>query len=355
MGACGFFSGHPPALARPMPCSRRHARPGPPVRISSSATSNPTGASRPSGCSRASSGCRSWRCATAASRGGSSIWTRRCRRSRLPCLSTSLRTPISPKANPAPRHAKRWQDIEELLEAGIDVWTTLNVQHLESLNDVVAGITGIRQRETIPDRIFDEADEVELIDLPPDDLLARLKAGKVYVAEQVGTATERFFRKPNLLALREIALRRTADRVDAAARDYAGRDRISRPWLASDRFMIAVAPDDQAEQLVRFGKRFADALDAEWLVVTVETPALAETRRTGTQSACRGAAAGGVAGRPDGDPGWSVRCRTLIEYADCARSRGLSSESRAPRLAGSVAAFDGNRTGSPGTGAWTSR
>ena len=100
---------------------------------------------------------------------------------------------------PRPRHAKRWQDIEELLDAGINVWTTLNVQHLESLNDVVAGITGVRQQETIPDRIFDEADEVELIDLPPDDLLARLKAGKVYVADQAATATERFFREPNLL------------------------------------------------------------------------------------------------------------------------------------------------------------
>jgi two-component system, OmpR family, sensor histidine kinase KdpD len=178
------------------------------------------------------------------------------------------------EGDPAPRHAKRWQDIEELLDAGISVWTTLNVQHLESLNDVVAGITGIRQQETIPDRIFDEADEVELIDLPPDDLLARLKAGKVYISGQVGTATERFFRKPNLLALRELALRRTADRVDAAAQKYVGRERTSRPWLARDRFLIAVAPDDQAEQLVRVGKRFADALDAEWLVVTVETPEL---------------------------------------------------------------------------------
>jgi two-component system sensor histidine kinase KdpD len=175
---------------------------------------------------------------------------------------------------PRQRHAKRWQDIEELLDAGINVWTTVNIQHLESLNDVVAGITGVRQQETIPDRIFDEADDVELIDLPPDDLLARLKAGKVYVADQVATATERFFRKPNLLALRELALRRTADRVDAAAREYAGQERTSRPWLARDRFLIAVAPDDQAEQLVRVGKRFADALDAEWLVVSVETPAL---------------------------------------------------------------------------------
>ena len=178
------------------------------------------------------------------------------------------------EGDPRPRHAKRWQDVEELLEAGINVWTTLNVQHLESLNDVVAGITGIRQQETIPDRIFDEAHEVELIDLTPDDLLARLRSGKVYVADQVSTATERFFRTPNLLALRELALRRTADRVDADALEYQGKERVSRPWLARDRFLIAVAPDEQAEQLVRFGKRFADALDAEWMVVSVETPAL---------------------------------------------------------------------------------
>jgi two-component system sensor histidine kinase KdpD len=178
------------------------------------------------------------------------------------------------EGEPRPRHSKRWQDIEELLAAGISVWTTVNVQHLESLNDVVASITGIRQQETIPDKIFDEADEVELIDLSPSDLLARLKAGKVYLAGQVATATEKFFREPNLLALRELALRRTADRVDAAARAYERSERTSKPWLARDRFLIAVAPDDQAEQLVRVGKRFADALDAEWLVVSVETPAM---------------------------------------------------------------------------------
>jgi len=178
------------------------------------------------------------------------------------------------EGQPLPRHAKRWQDIEELLDAGINVWTTLNVQHLESLNDVVAGITGIRQRETLPDRIFDEADEVELIDLPPDDLLQRLQAGRVYVPDQAATAVERFFRKPNLLALRELALRRTADRVDRAARAYTAADGSSRPWLARDRFLIAVAPDEQGEHLVRVGKRFADALDAEWLVVSVETPDL---------------------------------------------------------------------------------
>jgi two-component system sensor histidine kinase KdpD len=176
---------------------------------------------------------------------------------------------------PRPRHAKRWQDVEEMLDAGLDVWTTVNVQHLESLNDVVAGITGVRQNETVPDHVFDEAGEVELIDLSPDDLLERLRAGKVYLPEQAGTALEKFFRKPNLLALRELALRRTADRVDAAALEYAQTsDRASRPSLARDRFLIAVAPDEQAESLVRLGKRFADALDAEWTVVSVETPAM---------------------------------------------------------------------------------
>jgi two-component system sensor histidine kinase KdpD len=176
--------------------------------------------------------------------------------------------------DPSPRHAKRWQDIEELLGQGIDVWTTVNVQHLESLNDLVAQITGVRQRETIPDRIFDEADEIELVDLPPGDLIARLHAGKVYVPEQVATAVERFFRKPNLIALRELALRRVADRVDAAARASVLTDRTSRAWMARDRVLVAIGPDIQAEQLVRAGKRLADALDAQWSVVYVETPDL---------------------------------------------------------------------------------
>jgi two-component system sensor histidine kinase KdpD len=178
------------------------------------------------------------------------------------------------EGDPPPRHAKRWQDIEELLGQGISVWTTVNVQHLESLNDLVAQITGVRQRETIPDRIFDEADEIELIDLPPDDLIGRLKAGKVYVPEQAATAIERFFRKPNLIALRELALRRVADRVDAAARASALADRTSRAWMARDRVLVAIGPDDQAEQVVRAGKRIADGLDAQWTTVYVETPDL---------------------------------------------------------------------------------
>ena len=173
---------------------------------------------------------------------------------------------------PSPRHPKRWQDIEELLAAGITVWTTVNVQHLESLNDLIFQTTGVRQRETLPDHVFDEADDIELIDLPPDDLLARLRAGKVYVGEQVGTAIERFFRKQNLMALREIALRRVADRVEAAARALPVDRAQTR--IAGDRVLVAVGPDEQAPGLVRAGKRIADALDAEWTVVYVETPAL---------------------------------------------------------------------------------
>ena len=173
---------------------------------------------------------------------------------------------------PAPRHPKRWQDVAELLAAGISVWTTVNVQHLESLNDLIYQTTGVRQRETLPDHVFDEADDIELIDLPPDDLIARLHAGKVYVADQAGTAIERFFRKQNLMALREIALRRVADRVEAAARALPA-DRL-QARIAGDRVLVAVGPDAQAEELVRAGKRIADALDAQWVVVYVETPAL---------------------------------------------------------------------------------
>src|SRR5215813_9931717 len=173
---------------------------------------------------------------------------------------------------PQPRHPKRWQDIEELLAAGINVWTTVNVQHLESLNDLVFQTTGVRQRETLPDHVFDEADDIELIDLPPDDLIARLRAGKVYVADEVATAVERFFRTPNLMALRELALRRVADRVEAAARALPASQ--GRRRFAGDRILVAIGPDEQAEQLVRAGKRMADALDAGWTVVYVETPAL---------------------------------------------------------------------------------
>jgi two-component system sensor histidine kinase KdpD len=175
---------------------------------------------------------------------------------------------------PPPRHQKRWQDIEELLDAGIDVYTTVNVQHLESLNDVVWQITGVRQLETLPDRVFDAADEIKLVDVPPDDLLQRLREGRIYRPAQAEQAMDNFFRKGNLIALRELALRKTADRVDLAMRAYRQEKSVPGAWVARERLLVAVGPDHQAERLVRAGKRIADRLDAQWLVVYVETPDL---------------------------------------------------------------------------------
>jgi len=182
------------------------------------------------------------------------------------------------EGEPRPRHAKRCQDVEELLDAGIDVHTTVNVQHIESLNDVVAGITGIRMQETVPDSVFESADEVELVDTTPDELLERLHAGKVYVPEQARRAIDNFFRKGNLIALRELALRTTADRVDAAMREYREGQGIRATWAAGERLLVGIGPDEQAERLVRAGKRMATALHAEWIVVYVETPDLLRLR-----------------------------------------------------------------------------
>ena len=144
---------------------------------------------------------------------------------------------------PGSRHAKRWQDVDELLSSGIDVFTSLNVQHLESLNDVVGGITGITVRETVPDTIFDDADEVMLVDIPADDLLARLKAGKVYVPEQIERAARNFFRKGNLMALRELALRRTADRVEDDVQAYRSDQAIERVWKTEASLLCCVGPE----------------------------------------------------------------------------------------------------------------
>ena len=172
------------------------------------------------------------------------------------------------------RHPKRWQDVEELLAAGIDVYTTVNVQHLESLNDIVGQITGVRVWETVPDRVFDGAAEVALVDLPPDELLQRLKEGKVYLPDQAERAVQGFFRRGNLLALRELALRRTADRVDAQMRDYRADQSISQVWQAKERLMVCVGPGPGAERLVRSAARLAASLRADWLAVYVETPKL---------------------------------------------------------------------------------
>lgn len=169
------------------------------------------------------------------------------------------------------RHPKRHQDVEEIRAAGIDVLTTLNVQHLESLNDIVARITRVRVRETVPDRIFDLADEVEVIDITPDDLRRRLAAGKVYVREQAERAVNHFFQPGNLTALRELALRRTAERVDADMRDYMAANAIEGPWPAAERVLVAIDERPGAAALVRAGKRLADRARAPWLCVTIET------------------------------------------------------------------------------------
>jgi len=172
------------------------------------------------------------------------------------------------------RHPKRWQDVEELLSAGIDVWSTMNVQHLESLNDIVGGITGIRVWETVPDHVFDNADEVVIVDLPPDDLLQRLKEGKVYLAQQAERAVQNFFRKGNLIALRELALRRTADRVDSDMLQYRQSSAVKPVWGTRDSLLACIGPHEQAEKTVRSTARLAAQLNVPWHAVYVETPAL---------------------------------------------------------------------------------
>ncbi len=171
---------------------------------------------------------------------------------------------------PGVRHAKRYQDIEEILDAGIDVYTTLNIQHLESLNDVVAQVTGVIVHETVPDRVIDEASDIEVIDLPPEELLLRLRDGKVYIPDQAARAIREFFRKGNLTALREMALRRAAERVDTQMRSYMRTRAIPAVWPASERLLVCISPSPYAEKIVRTARRLADELNADWFVVYVE-------------------------------------------------------------------------------------
>ncbi|MFG6433689.1 DUF4118 domain-containing protein [Roseateles sp. LYH14W] len=175
---------------------------------------------------------------------------------------------------PGSRHAKRWQDAQELREAGVEVWATLNVQHLESLNDIVGGITGIRVWETLPDKVFDGADEVVVVDLPPDELLQRLKEGKVYLPQQAERAAKNFFRKGNLLALRELALRRTADRVDDQMQAYRREHSdVSRGavWPNRESLLACVGPGAASDKVVRSAARLAQQLELDWHAVHVET------------------------------------------------------------------------------------
>jgi two-component system sensor histidine kinase KdpD len=172
---------------------------------------------------------------------------------------------------PGSRHPKRYLDVEELLSRGIDVHTAVNIQHIESLNDVVAQITHVRVRETVPDSIFDRADAIELIDLTPDDLIQRLKEGKVYVPKQAERALEHYFSPGNLTALRELALRRTADRVDEQLLNHMQANAIAGPWAAGERILVCVSEDPRAAGLVRYTKRLADRLHAPWTAISIET------------------------------------------------------------------------------------
>jgi two-component system, OmpR family, sensor histidine kinase KdpD len=181
---------------------------------------------------------------------------------------------------PGSRHPKRYLDVEELIAAGIDVYTTLNIQHVESLNDVVARITRIRVRETVPDSVIDRADEIELIDLTPADLIQRLQEGKVYVPHQAERAVRHYFQAGNLTALRELALRRTAQRVDDQMVDYMRSHAIQGPWAAGERLLVCIEGGGKASSIVRHAKRLADQLHAPWSAISVETPRMRRATRS---------------------------------------------------------------------------
>ena len=203
------------------------------------------------------------------------------------------------------RHPKRYMDVEEVLDAGIDVYTTLNIQHLESLNDVVAQVTGVIVRETVPDHVIDEASEIEVIDLPPDELLTRLREGKVYIPDQAARAIQEFFRKGNLTALREMSFRRAAERVDDQMRSYMRTRAIPGVWPAGERLLVCISPSPYAEKIVRTARRLADELNADWFAIYVEVatkPELGLANRARIDGALRlaeslGAKARTMAGR----------------------------------------------------------
>lgn len=178
---------------------------------------------------------------------------------------------------PGSRHTRRWQDVLELLDAGIDVYTTVNIQHVESLNDVIAQITGIQVRETIPDSILERADEIEMVDIAPEELLERLREGKVYLPEQASRAAERFFRRGNLLALRELALRRMAQHVDEDVRAFRDQHGVIDTWPAGERVLVCVGPAPSSARLVRAARRVAAGLRAPWVAAYVDAGALGGT------------------------------------------------------------------------------
>ncbi len=216
---------------------------------------------------------------------------------------------------PGSRHPKRYMDVEELLGAGIDVYATLNIQHVESLNDVVAQITRIRVRETVPDSIIDRADDIELVDLTPDDLIQRLKEGKVYVPQHAERAIRHYFRPGNLTALRELALRRTADRVDDQMVDYMRAHAIQGPWAVGERVLVGVNEDPSGAGVVRHARRLADRLRAPWSAIHIET---SRVQRLSEQGRDRIAESLRLAERLGGEtytvPGQNV-AEAVLEYA----------------------------------------
>ena len=173
---------------------------------------------------------------------------------------------------PGSRHAKRYQDVEELLNAGIDVFSTINIQHIESLNDVIQQISGIKVAETVPDNLMQNAHEIELIDLTPEKLIERLKEGKVYIPQKAEQAMRQFFKRGNLLALRELSLHYTAKQVDEDVRSYMEKHAISGPWPVGSKLLVGISTHISSERLLRFTHRMAQDLDAEWFAVFVESP-----------------------------------------------------------------------------------
>jgi two-component system sensor histidine kinase KdpD len=216
---------------------------------------------------------------------------------------------------PGSRHTKRYQDVEELLERGISVYSTLNIQHIESLNDVVAQITGTKVRETIPDSVIDAVTDIELIDLPPDELINRLKEGKVYIPDQAQRAIEKFFRKGNLTALRELTMRRAAERVDDQMRAYMRTRAIPGPWPAGERLLVCISPGALGERLIRTARRLADELNAEWFAIYVETPEQARMSQEQRDQVARSLRlAEELGAKTTSLPGQSI-AETVMDYA----------------------------------------
>ena len=222
---------------------------------------------------------------------------------------------------PGSRHPKRWQDVEELLEAGIDVFSTVNVQHLESLNDAVGGITGIRVSETLPDTVFDAADEVVLVDIPADELLGRLKNGKIYQLQQAERASRNFFRKGNLIALRELALRRTADRIENDVQAYRIEKSISTVWKTDASLLACLGPRAGIDHIIRSTARLASQLNAEWHVIYVETPQLQKLPSEQRERILKSLKMAGDLGATTAVLSGNDIARTIVDYA---RSQNFS-------------------------------